>query len=105
MIKKSLVHVVEQYMVNDVNNVSLGAATEISKQIVDEYPNSFKVKIGGQHLKGTAKSLAYKIYHRLHYNKKEKAERTLSLSYDVDDLDEPSAAPKAQDEYGCVAYL
>lgn len=101
--KKSLVHVIEEYMVDDLNNTTLGTVNAVCKQIVDEYPGSFKVKIGNQDLKGAASSLGLKVYNRIHYNKKGEAESTLTQNENDDD--EPCVGPKAQDKYGCVAYL
>lgn len=92
-------------MINDLEDKSLGAANSICAQVVDKYPNSFKVKIGNQDLKGTSKSLAMKVYNRIHYTKRGQDEGLLSKSHIGDDLDELSTAPKLQDEYGCVAYL
>lgn len=106
--KKSLIHVIEEYMVNDLEDKSLKVANSICAQIVDTYLDSFQVKIGNQDLKGTAKSLAMKVYNRIQYTRR--GEDEASKSHTADDLDESttpksSTTPKQQDEYGCVAYL
>ncbi|KAK0174233.1 hypothetical protein PV327_011153, partial [Microctonus hyperodae] len=79
--KKSLIHVVANYMTNDLNDTTLTTSKKMGHRIVNNHSASFTVKIGGHHDSRT------------------------SQSYSLEDLEDTTKKPKAQDEYGCVAYL
>lgn len=103
--KKSLIHVVVNYMTNDINDTTLTTAKKMGHRIVNNYAASFTVKIGGFSLEGASASLGQKIYDRINYAKQGHHDSRTSQSYSLEDLEDTTKKPKAQDEYGCVAYL
>lgn len=103
--KKSLIHVVANYMINDLNDTTLTTAKKLGHRIVNNYSASFTVKIGGFSLEGASASLGQKIYDRINYAKQGHHDNRTSQSYSLEDLEDSTKKPKAQDEYGCVAYL
>ncbi|XP_074093870.1 uncharacterized protein LOC141524113 isoform X1 [Cotesia typhae] len=101
--KKSLIHVIEKYMSNDLKNTTRGTARDIGKQLVNKYPASFTVKNLSMDAAGA--SLGQKIYDRINYVKQDQIGNEVTHSYSLHDLEEPARKPKVQDEYGCVAYM
>ncbi|CAG5100673.1 Protein of unknown function [Cotesia congregata] len=103
--KKTLIHVVANYMTNDCNDTTLTTAKKMGHRIVNNYSASFTVKIGGFSLEGASASLGQKIYDRINYAKQGHHDNRTSQSYSLEDLEDSTKKPKTQDEYGCVAYL
>ncbi|XP_043274715.1 origin recognition complex subunit 6-like [Venturia canescens] len=103
--RRSMVHTVVEYMIHDLKDTSRNTAENISKQIVKAYPKSFTTKIGNENIGGEIEALRQTIYYAVHY-KKALSANTPKLSHSLDETEEESIEkPKAQDEYGCVAYL
>lgn len=103
--KTSLIHLITEYMTKDLHDHSLGTVKNISDQIVNTYPDSFKISIDALDCRDESATLKQHIYNRINYIKKSTVQNKLCLSYDLNDVDEPIEKPKIQDEYGCVAYL
>ncbi|XP_074108499.1 uncharacterized protein LOC141533484 [Cotesia typhae] len=101
--KKAIVHVVQEYMINDLHNTTRGVAINIGKKIVNAYPDSFTLEKLTSDAAGA--SLGQRIYDRINYVKQDQNNTERSQPCSLQDLDEPVKKPKAQDEYGCVAYM
>ncbi|XP_074099292.1 uncharacterized protein LOC141527621 [Cotesia typhae] len=90
-------------MINDLHNTTRGVAINIGKKIVNAYPDSFTLENLTSDAAGA--SLGQRIYDRINYVKQDQNNTERSQPCSLQDLDEPVKKPKAQDEYGCVAYM
>lgn len=103
--KKTLIHVVANYMTNDLNDTTLTTAKKMGHRIVINYSASFTVKIGGFSPEGASASLGQKIYDRINYAKQGHHDNRISQSYSLEDLEDSTKKPKAQDKHTYLNYL
>ncbi|KAK0159473.1 hypothetical protein PV327_011100 [Microctonus hyperodae] len=102
--RRKIVHVVRDYLINDLEDTSLGTCHRVSEQIVTTYQKTFTSKITTENVGGEIESLRQAIYYSMHYLKNQPGTGSQCTDcFDHDDIF--SEKSKVQDEYGCVAYM
>lgn len=73
--RRSMIHRVRDYLLNDLKDISLPTTKSISQQIVDNYKKTFTTKISNQNTDGQVESLRQAIYFAAHYIKGQALEK------------------------------
>lgn len=109
--RQTINRIIAEYMINELQRTSRGAAEKIATDICETYPETFKDTIDNQQWGSGIESLRMQIYNCVQYMKHthtSKNRNKRALSPDSDDVDEEkrrkeAAISRRQGEYGCVA--
>ena len=109
--RKTVIHLVVDYMIDELQDTSRGMANEIAKIMSNTYPHEFLDTVGNERWGSGHDSLRLGIYNTCLYKvsrqKGRKKRPFIAISNDSDDEDKEKrdkecARIEKQDEYGCV---